>query len=235
MQPESTSPLQPLASGEASDDVMRQFQQLMSQFLQTQALVMTTYLQGAPAAGSIVAAPRALAPSPAVPARVAAPAAPVVAPVAAAPVQAPAPVVARAAVMAEAAAVPVHPAPAPAVVPAPPVAAPPVAAHRDPAPIARPPAGLAAADVLGQLLQIVADRTGYPQEMLDVDANIEADLGIDSIKRMEILTAFQQLHAGAQRGAFQNAMEKLTSVKTLRETATALGDLLASQAEPAVA
>jgi hypothetical protein len=52
---------------------------------------------------------------------------------------------------------------------------------------------------------------------------------------MEILTAFQQLHAGAQRGTFQGAMEKLTAIKTLRETASVLAELLAGQAEAAVA
>jgi hypothetical protein len=97
--------------------------------------------------------------------------------------------------------------------------------------------GTSASDVLSQVLDIVSERTGYPQDMLDADANIEADLGIDSIKRMEILTAFQQMHAaaGAQRGGFQGAMERLTSMKTLRETASVLTELLAEQDEAAVA
>ncbi len=38
-----------------------------------------------------------------------------------------------------------------------------------------------------QLLQVVSERTGYPSDMLGLDLNIEADLGIDSIKRVEIL------------------------------------------------
>jgi hypothetical protein len=91
--------------------------------------------------------------------------------------------------------------------------------------------GTSVAEVLAQLLQIVSDRTGYPEDMLDPDSNIEADLGIDSIKRMEILAAFQQLHAGADRGEFQGVMEKLTTLKTLRETAAALADVLEGQAE----
>jgi acyl carrier protein len=94
---------------------------------------------------------------------------------------------------------------------------------------------MSSSEVLKQLLVIVSERTGYPEDMLDVDANIEADLGIDSIKRMEILTAFQQSHAGAQRGAFQGAMEKLTGIKTVRETANVLAELLAGQTEVAVA
>lgn len=41
------------------------------------------------------------------------------------------------------------------------------------------------------LLAIVAEKTGYPQETLDMNMELEADLGIDSIKRVEILSAMQ--------------------------------------------
>ncbi len=41
--------------------------------------------------------------------------------------------------------------------------------------------------ITAKLLEIVRDRTGYPTETLDLDLDIEADLGIDSIKRVEIL------------------------------------------------
>ncbi|MDO6422264.1 type I polyketide synthase [Saccharophagus degradans] len=39
------------------------------------------------------------------------------------------------------------------------------------------------------LMQVVADKTGYPLEMLNLDMHLDADLGIDSIKRVEILSA----------------------------------------------
>ncbi|MFO0659219.1 MAG: phosphopantetheine-binding protein [Polyangiaceae bacterium] len=39
------------------------------------------------------------------------------------------------------------------------------------------------------MLTIVAEKTGYPAEMLGADMELEADLGIDSIKRVEILAA----------------------------------------------
>ena len=42
------------------------------------------------------------------------------------------------------------------------------------------------------LLEIASERTGYPAEMLGLDANLEADLGIDSIKRVEIIGAFRR-------------------------------------------
>ncbi|WP_052407466.1 type I polyketide synthase [Allokutzneria albata] len=40
-------------------------------------------------------------------------------------------------------------------------------------------------------LNVVADRTGYPVEMLDLDMELEADLGIDSIKRVEVFSALR--------------------------------------------
>ena len=44
--------------------------------------------------------------------------------------------------------------------------------------------------LLQQLVALVAERTGYPIEALAPEQNMEADLGIDSIKRVEILTSF---------------------------------------------
>ncbi len=51
--------------------------------------------------------------------------------------------------------------------------------------------GLEAAQVQNTMLEVVADKTGYPTEMLDLDMDMEADLGIDSIKRVEILGTVQ--------------------------------------------
>jgi acyl transferase domain-containing protein/NAD(P)-dependent dehydrogenase (short-subunit alcohol dehydrogenase family) len=42
------------------------------------------------------------------------------------------------------------------------------------------------------LLQVVSDKTGYPTDMLELSMDMEADLGIDSIKRVEIFGAMQQ-------------------------------------------
>ena len=42
------------------------------------------------------------------------------------------------------------------------------------------------------LLSVVSEKTGYPPEMLEPEMNLEADLGIDSIKRVEILSAIQE-------------------------------------------
>ena len=42
------------------------------------------------------------------------------------------------------------------------------------------------------LIEVVAEKTGYPQSAIDVNLDLEADLGIDSIKRVEILSALRQ-------------------------------------------
>ncbi|HWO66855.1 MAG TPA: SDR family NAD(P)-dependent oxidoreductase, partial [Umezawaea sp.] len=41
------------------------------------------------------------------------------------------------------------------------------------------------------LVTIVAERTGYPASMIDTTMDLEADLGVDSIKRVQILDAVQ--------------------------------------------
>src|SRR2546421_11950831 len=46
--------------------------------------------------------------------------------------------------------------------------------------------------VQGVLLEVIAEKTGYPAEMLELGMTLDADLGIDSIKRVEILSALQE-------------------------------------------
>jgi acyl transferase domain-containing protein/acyl carrier protein len=81
--------------------------------------------------------------------------------------------------------------PAPAV-----AAAPPVAATVTAAPEQRP----AMDDVSATVLAIVADKTGYPMEMLDLELDLEADLGIDTVKQAEMFAAV--------RGAFGIARDQ---------------------------
>src|SRR5262249_36999208 len=51
--------------------------------------------------------------------------------------------------------------------------------------------GTAANAVQAILLEVVSEKTGYPAEMLEPSMLLDADLGIDSIKRVEILPAPQ--------------------------------------------
>ncbi len=59
-------------------------------------------------------------------------------------------------------------------------------------------------DLVRQIVAIVSDRTGYPADMINEEMDLEADLGIDSIKRLEIFGAmFDQLSANVSY--FQDA------------------------------
>ncbi len=63
------------------------------------------------------------------------------------------------------------------------------------------------------LLEVVADKTGYPVEMLSLGMNMDTDLGIDSIKRVEILSAFQEKMPEAPTVNPEN----LASLQTLQQ------------------
>nr|WP_322508566.1 SDR family NAD(P)-dependent oxidoreductase [Anaerolinea sp.] len=41
------------------------------------------------------------------------------------------------------------------------------------------------------VLQVVSEKTGYPQEMLDLDLDLEADLGIDTVKQAELFATIR--------------------------------------------
>lgn len=111
---------------------------------------------------------------------------------------------------------PIAPSPAPAApMPVPtPQAAPPVP------PVVGSTAGSGESSItpdslIPQLLELVSDRTGYPAEMLGLDQDLEAELGIDSIKRVEILGALQKTLPPDLGAALQIQMEQLTRTKTL--------------------
>ncbi len=59
-----------------------------------------------------------------------------------------------------------------------------------------PPSLVASVDLEELLMTIVAEKTGYPKEMLGSQMELEADLGIDSIKRVEILSAMRERAPG---------------------------------------
>ncbi|HHH50203.1 MAG TPA: acyltransferase domain-containing protein, partial [Saprospiraceae bacterium] len=48
------------------------------------------------------------------------------------------------------------------------------------------------AEMEKMLMEVVSEKTGYPAEMLELSMDMEADLGIDSIKRVEIFGALTQ-------------------------------------------
>jgi len=69
------------------------------------------------------------------------------------------------------------------------------------------------------LLEVVSEKTGYPAEMLEMDMDMEADLGIDSIKRVEIFGALTNQYPG-MTGIDPN---ELTELRTLGEIVSFVG------------
>ena len=70
------------------------------------------------------------------------------------------------------------------------------------------------------LLEVIAEKTGYPVEMLGMGMSLDADLGIDSIKRVEILSALQERLPDAP----PVKPEHLGTLHTLGDIAAFLGE-----------
>ncbi|MFO0597024.1 MAG: PfaD family polyunsaturated fatty acid/polyketide biosynthesis protein [Myxococcaceae bacterium] len=91
-------------------------------------------------------------------------------------------------------ALPAAPAPKPVVIEPKPIIVPLAAA---PMPTPTPTPSPATVDAREVVLQAVAESTGYPRETLELKMDLEADLGIDSIKRVEILSLVSRRIPGA--------------------------------------
>ena len=49
-------------------------------------------------------------------------------------------------------------------------------------------------EVEARVLAIVAEQTGYPPELLDMDLDLEADLGIDTVKQAEVFAPIREAY-----------------------------------------
>ena len=65
------------------------------------------------------------------------------------------------------------------------------------------------------LLAIVEEKTGYPRDMVGLDQSLESDLGIDSIKRIEVVGAMLQALPERYREALSASRSKLNTQATL--------------------
>jgi polyketide-type polyunsaturated fatty acid synthase PfaA len=82
------------------------------------------------------------------------------------------------------------------------------------------PARSGASQITDALLAVVSEKTGYPSEMLELSMDLHGDLGIDSIKRVEILGGLQErLPEAPQIGA-----EHLGRLRTLGQIVDFLSD-----------
>ncbi|HEY4460686.1 MAG TPA: beta-ketoacyl synthase N-terminal-like domain-containing protein [Pseudonocardiaceae bacterium] len=115
---------------------------------------------------------------------------------------------------------------APVAIPAPPeLAVPRLEAPRLAAPEPPPPS----VGGLTTVIALIAERTGYPAELIDPDLDLEADLSIDSIKRTEL--------AGVLCGQFGRSttdarFDELVRARTARAMADWFGDDEEPRAQP---
>ena len=72
------------------------------------------------------------------------------------------------------------------------------------------------------LLAITSEKTGYPVEMLELDMDMEADLGIDSIKRVEIMGALQEMYPDLPK---PDNVEELGELRTIAQIVNYLQQL----------
>ena len=63
---------------------------------------------------------------------------------------------------------------------------------------------------------MVADKTGYPEDMLELDLDLEADLGIDTVKQAETFAAIRESSPSRSRKANLRDYPTLSSVIELR-------------------
>ncbi|MCK9923610.1 acyltransferase domain-containing protein, partial [Frankia sp. AgPm24] len=159
------------------------------------------------------AAPRALP---------AAPTAFVAAPAPAAPVAVALPV-ASAPVPVTSAAAPPAPAVSSVAPAAPAISVPAQPAAPDTAP---QPTGLTADAVRSTLIEVVAEKTGYAADMIDTGMDLEADLGVDSIKRVQVLGALRERFpqaptVGPEQLAELRTLDQITEFVTASLPATA--------------
>ncbi len=89
----------------------------------------------------------------------------------------------------------------------------------------------ASAGLSALLFSVVAEKTGYPVDILESSMELDADLGIDSIKRVEILSALQE----AQPSLPHLSSQALGSLRTLGDIVGALAEVVGSNGGSPVA
>ena len=97
-----------------------------------------------------------------------------------------------------------------------------------PAPVAAKPA----ANMYAVLTEAIADKTGYPTDMIDEDMELEADLGIDSIKRVEILSMVNNTLGGVFT---KENVEELSGLSKIADMVAYLNSVGSSAAAPTAA
>ena len=90
-------------------------------------------------------------------------------------------------------------------------------------------------DLQALMLAAVSEKTGYPAEMLELGMDLEGDLGIDSIKRVEIIAAFRKQVIPGMDEPPEEYMERMSAVQSITDIVAVMEDFVESgaTAEPA--
>jgi malonyl CoA-acyl carrier protein transacylase len=101
----------------------------------------------------------------------------------------------------------------------------------EPAPVAIAPAPVQVnpEEIKAYVLAAVSEKTGYPQEVLDLDLDLEADLGIDTVKQAELFAAIR-----AQYGIPRREDLRLSDYNTLAKVIHFVEEALQPVAEKVV-
>src|SRR5205814_1113243 len=68
------------------------------------------------------------------------------------------------------------------------------------------------------LIDFVVERTGYPRDVVELDADLESDLGIDSIAKVQLIGEIQDQYALAiDETATRSAFSELRTLRQIRD------------------
>ncbi len=92
-----------------------------------------------------------------------------------------------------------------------------------------PGRGSSADDAIeARVLEIVAEQTGYPTDLLDMELDLEADLGIDTVKQAEVFASIRESY-----GIERDEGLKLRDYPTLNHVVGFVRDRLPASAQAA--
>ena len=92
------------------------------------------------------------------------------------------------------------------------------------------PVAVDRAELTDAVVAIVAGLTGYPSELLDLDLDLEADLGVDTVKQAEVFAAVR-----AEFGVAREDTLKLRDFPTLNHVIGWVASKIAAVPEPVAA
>jgi acyl transferase domain-containing protein/NADP-dependent 3-hydroxy acid dehydrogenase YdfG len=96
--------------------------------------------------------------------------------------------------------------------------------------------GRTANAMAARLVRILGERTGYTEDAIGLEYDLEADLGVDSIKRIEMIATFASSFPEDDARRLQASLDRLTRLRTLNAIAAAASAALADDvAAPAPA